>query len=48
MMEELKYALEGGNTMVKVTEPVKEAEVTTVEPEVTTEFTENQVNEVFI
>lgn len=45
MMEELKYALEGGNTMVKVTEPVKEAEVTTVEPEVTTEFTENQVNE---
>ena len=31
--------------MVKVTEPVKEAEVTTVEPEVTTEFTENQVNE---
>ena len=45
MMEELKYALEGGNTMVKVTEPVKETEVTTVEPEVTTEFTENQVNE---
>lgn len=45
MMEELKYALEGGNTMVKVTEPVKEIEVTTVEPEVTTEFTENQVNE---
>ena len=31
--------------MVKVTEPVKETEVTTVEPEVTTEFTENQVNE---
>ena len=45
MMEELKYALEGGNTMVKVTEPVKETEVTTVEPEVTIEFTENQVNE---
>ena len=45
MMEELKYALEGGNTMVKVTEPVKETEVTAVEPEVTTEFTENQVNE---
>ncbi len=45
MMKELKYALEGGNTMVKVTEPVKETEVTTVEPEVTTEFTENQVNE---
>lgn len=31
--------------MVKVTEPVKETEVTTVEPEVITEFTENQVNE---
>lgn len=45
MMEELKYALEGGNTMVKVTEPVKETEVTTAEPEVTTQFTENQVNE---
>ena len=46
MMEELKYALEGGNTMVKVTEDsVKTPEVTTVEPEVTTEFTENQVNE---
>lgn len=45
MMEELKYALEGGNTMVKVTEPVKETEVTLAEPEVTTEFTENQVNE---
>lgn len=44
MMEELKYALEGGNTMVKVTEPVKETEVTLAEPEVTTEFTENQVN----
>lgn len=46
MMEELKYALEGGNTMVKVTEDsVKTPEVTTVEPEVATEFTENQVNE---
>ena len=46
MMKELKYALEGGNTMVKVTEDsVKTPEVTTVEPEVTTEFTENQVNE---
>ena len=45
-MKELKYALEGGNTMVKVTEDsVKTPEVTTVEPEVTTEFTENQVNE---
>ena len=31
--------------MVKVTEPVKETEVTTVEPEVATDFTENQVNE---
>ena len=31
--------------MVKVTEPVKEVEVTAAEPEVTTEFTENQVNE---
>lgn len=46
MMEELKYALEGGNTMVKVTEDsVKTPEVAAVEPEVTTEFTENQVNE---
>lgn len=31
--------------MVKVTEPVKEVEVTAVESEVATEFTENQVNE---
>ena len=46
MMEELKYALEGGNTMVKVTEDsVKDLETTTVEPEVATDFTENQVNE---
>ena len=46
MMEELKYALEGGNTMVKVTEDlVKTPEVTSVEPEVATDFTENQVNE---
>ena len=46
MMEELKYALEGGNTMAKTAEvSVNEPEVTTVEPEVTTEFTENQVNE---
>ena len=45
MMEELKYALEGGNTMVKVTEDPVKNEAATVEPEVTTEFTENQVNE---
>lgn len=46
MMEELKYALEGGNTMVKVTEDsVKDLETTAVEPEVATDFTENQVNE---
>ena len=46
MMEELKYALEGGNTMVKVTEDsVKDLETTAVEPEVVTDFTENQVNE---
>lgn len=46
MMEELKYALEGGNTMVKVTEDlVKTSEVASVEPEVATDFTENQVNE---
>lgn len=46
MMEELKYALEGGNTMVKVTEDlVKTPEVASVEPEVATDFTENQVNE---
>ena len=45
MMEELKYALEGGNTMVKVTEDSVKNEAATVEPEVTTEFTENQVNE---
>lgn len=45
MMEELKYALEGGNTMVKVTEDsVKDLETTAVEPEVATDFTENQVN----
>lgn len=45
MMEELKYALEGGNTMAKVAEASVNETVTTVEPEVTTEFTENQVNE---
>lgn len=45
MMEELKYALEGGNTMAKVAEDSVNETVTTVEPEVTTEFTENQVNE---
>ena len=45
MMEELKYALEGGNTMTKVAEDSVNETVTTVEPEVTTEFTENQVNE---
>ena len=45
MMEELKYALEGGNTMAKVAEASVNEIVTTVEPEVTTEFTENQVNE---
>ena len=45
MMEELKYALEGGNTMVKATEDPVKNEAATVEPEVTTEFTENQVNE---
>ena len=45
MMEELKYALEGGNTMAKVAEVSVNETVTTVEPEVTTEFTENQVNE---
>lgn len=45
MMEELKYALEGGNTMTKVAEASVNETVTTVEPEVTTEFTENQVNE---
>ena len=45
MMEELKYALEGGNTMAKVAEASVNETVTTVEPEVATEFTENQVNE---
>lgn len=45
MMEELKYALEGGNTMAKVAEASVNETVTTVEPEVTTDFTENQVNE---
>ena len=45
MMEELKYALEGGNTMAKVAEASVNEIVTTVESEVTTEFTENQVNE---
>lgn len=45
MMEELKYALEGGNTMAKVAEASVNETVTTIEPEVTTEFTENQVNE---
>ena len=45
MMEELKYALEGGNTMAKVAEASVNETVTTVEPEVTTKFTENQVNE---
>lgn len=45
MMEELKYALEGGNTMTKVAEDSVNETVTAVEPEVTTEFTENQVNE---
>lgn len=45
MMKELKYALEGGNTMAKVAEASVNETVTTVEPEVTTEFTENQVNE---
>ena len=45
MMEELKYALEGGNTMVKVTEDPVKNEAATVEPEVVTDFTENQVNE---
>lgn len=45
MMEELKYALEGGNTMAKIAEDSVNETVTPVEPEVTTEFTENQVNE---
>lgn len=41
MMEELKYALEGGNTVKKVTEELTNP----VEIPVATEFVENQVNE---
>ena len=41
MMEELKYALKGGNTMAKETQPVNEVEI----KEPTTEFTEEQMNE---
>jgi len=41
MMEELKYALKGGNTMAKETQPVNEVEI----KEPATEFTEEQMNE---